>query len=319
VRFDVTLVGEFNMDLLLYGLPESLPPEREFLANRMALLLGGSSAITAHNLAALGNRVGLITCAADDHFAASCLSELSAAGVDLSSVVPAPAEIETGVTVLLQHERSRRTLTYLGATGALTYRDLDLEYLKKSRHFHMCSPFLQRGLLPDLPRLLAELKQAGLSISMDTNDDPAGEWAGPVQQALESVDVLMPNEYEACQLAGTATLDEAILKLLERVPLLVIKQGARGALACSADHTESVSAVDVKSLDAVGAGDSFNAGFLHGYVRGWPHRRCLELGNLAGALSTTGVGGTAAFRNGSALKQFLGRNLVEDHEQVKAP
>ena len=57
-RFDVTIAGELNLDLILYGLPEQLPPERELLADRMMLTLGSSSAIVAHNLAALGSRVG---------------------------------------------------------------------------------------------------------------------------------------------------------------------------------------------------------------------------------------------------------------------
>jgi sugar/nucleoside kinase (ribokinase family) len=316
VRFDITLVGEFNVDLLLYGLPEALPTERELLADRMALLLGGSSAITAHNLAALGSRVGFVTCAADDRFASSCLSELSAVGVDLSAVVRAPSGISTGVTVLLQHEQSRRTLTYLGATSALRLSDLDLDYLKSAHHFHLSSPFLQRALLGDLPLLLAELKHAGLSISMDTNDDPCGDWDGPIQQALNYVDVLMPNEREACRLSGASSIDAAIDELLRKVPLLVIKRGTRGAIACNSRRTEVVSALKVEALDAVGAGDSFNAGFLHGYVRRWPIRRCLELGNLAGALSTTGVGGTAAFRNKAGLREFLGQHLSAVQEPV---
>ena len=54
---EVCVVGEINLDLILYGLPEQLPPERELLADRMMLTLGSSSAIVAHNLAALGSRV----------------------------------------------------------------------------------------------------------------------------------------------------------------------------------------------------------------------------------------------------------------------
>ena len=50
-RFDVTIAGELNLDLILYGLPEQLAPERELLADRMMLTLGSSSAIVAHNLA----------------------------------------------------------------------------------------------------------------------------------------------------------------------------------------------------------------------------------------------------------------------------
>ena len=60
-RFDVTVVGELNLDLILYGLPEQLEPERELLANRLALTLGSSSAIFAHNLSVLGSKVGFIS------------------------------------------------------------------------------------------------------------------------------------------------------------------------------------------------------------------------------------------------------------------
>jgi hypothetical protein len=49
-QFDVTLAGEITIDLLLYGLPQKLPVERELVADHMALTLGGSPAITAHNL-----------------------------------------------------------------------------------------------------------------------------------------------------------------------------------------------------------------------------------------------------------------------------
>ena len=60
-RFDVTIAGELNLDLILYGLPDELPPERELLADAMSLTLGGSSSIVAHNLASLGSRVGFIS------------------------------------------------------------------------------------------------------------------------------------------------------------------------------------------------------------------------------------------------------------------
>ena len=59
-RFDITVAGELNLDLILYGLPDELPPEREFLVDQMMLTPGGSSAIVAHNLAALGSQVGLL-------------------------------------------------------------------------------------------------------------------------------------------------------------------------------------------------------------------------------------------------------------------
>ncbi len=239
-----------------------------------------------------------------------CLAELVAAEVNVSRLVNAKPGHATGVTVLLQHESSRHAFTYPGTTALLRYEELDLEYLKSASHFHLSSPFLQEALLPDLPRLFAELKQAGLTISMDPNDDPTGRWDGPIQECLRYVDILMPNEREACALASEPLLEDAVSKLLSRVPLLVVKRGARGATAFATDQRESVSALSVNSMDAVGAGDSFNAGFLHGYVQHWPLRRCLEFGNQAGALSTTAAGGTAAFRDSAAMQAFFAANTA---------
>src|SRR5271156_3849617 len=126
-QFDVTLAGEITMDLLLYGLPEDLPVERELVADNMALTLGGSPAITAHNLAVLGSRTGLISQLGADPFTDVCLGALRQAGVDLSHAVGPKTNVGTGLTVLLQHEHSRRALTYPGTTSSLRYEDLDLD------------------------------------------------------------------------------------------------------------------------------------------------------------------------------------------------
>jgi sugar/nucleoside kinase (ribokinase family) len=308
-RFDITLVGEANIDILLYGLPEDMPTERELLADRMAMLLGGSPAITAHNLAALGCRVGFITASAGDEFAKICLRDLESAGVDTSRAIEVGEDAKTGFTVLLQHERHRRTLTYPGATHSIRFSDLDLDYLASARHFHLSSYFLQKNLRDDVPRLFAELKQAGLTISLDTNDDPSGQWDESTYEALAYVDILMPNESEACHLAHEQQFDLAVRKLSDMVPILVIKRGAEGALAFTESRTYSAPPCAVTPIDAVGAGDSFNAGFLHAWLKGEPIPQCLAMGNLAGAYSTTAAGGIAAFQDRVAMQQFFAAGI----------
>jgi sugar/nucleoside kinase (ribokinase family) len=309
--FDVALVGEFNLDLLLYGLPEELPVERELLADRAEMVLGGSPAITAHNLAALGNRVGFISLAAKDAFARQCMQELDAAGVDLSRTRHVTDGTGTGLTVLLQHEHVRRMLTYPGTTTQLCFDDLDIAYLMSSRHFHLSSYFLQTSLKKDVPRLFALMKEAGLTISLDTNDDPDERWDFSITDVLRHTDLLLPNEQEACKLAHVANLDDAIEWILQYVPLVVVKRGAEGAIACTRAHRHTALAMKVQAIDAVGAGDSFNAGFLHGYVRGWPIEHCLRYGNLAGAYSTTAIGGVAAFQNRVAMQQFMAEHSLQ--------
>jgi sugar/nucleoside kinase (ribokinase family) len=294
-RFDFTLVGDANLDLLLYGLPEDLPVEQELLAEGMALHLGGSGAITAHNLAALGNSVGFISTVAADDPGRLCRHELVTAGVDLSRCVE-PAQARTGVTVLLQHRARRHMFTYAGATFDLKASDLDIEYLSSARHFHMASYYLQRALTSQIPELFSILKSGGLTISLDTNDDPSQLWDRGILEALSYVDVLLPNEREACLLARESELEKAIETLRRLVPLLIIKRGPLGATAYTATRSWSAPAREVEVVDAVGAGDSFNAGFLHGWIRGWPIEKALDYGNLAGSWSTTASGGTTAFR-----------------------
>ena len=285
----------------MYGLPEELPCEDELLANEMAIRVGGSGAITAHNLAALGSKVGFITPVSADEFGQLCQAELQRAGVDLSCCVPLQTA-RTGVTVHLQHKELRHMFTYAGATFQLNFDHLDLGYLSDARHFHMSSYYLQRALTPRIPHLFSELKAAGLSISLDPNDDPAHTWDRSILEALQFVDVLMPNEREACLIAGEPLIAHAIDTLREMVPLLVIKRGANGASAYTHNFEWNMPAERVKMVDAVGAGDSFNAGFLHGWIRGWDMERALAFGNLAGAVSTSMGGGTAAFCNPELLQ-----------------
>jgi sugar/nucleoside kinase (ribokinase family) len=303
-RFDVTIAGELNLDLILYGLPEQLPPERELLADGMMLTLGSSSAIVAHNLAVLGSHVGFQSRIGQDPLGQIALERLHQGGVDTSHVRCAPGLTTTGLTVILHHNNWRNILTYMGTIAELAWDDLDLEYLSDASHFHLSSFFLQRGLRPKIRELLEHMKSKGLTTSLDTNDDPDDHWEG-LRHIFPFVDVLLPNEREACKLAGTADLDRAVKNLSEWVPLVVVKLGAKGSMAIRGKKRVVAPAKPIAPIDTVGAGDSFDAGFLHQYVRGADLETCLNSGNLAGALSTTRPGGTEAFRDAEHRNNFL--------------
>lgn len=303
-RFEVTIAGELNLDLILYGLPEELPRERELLAEKMMLTLGGSSAIVAHNLAALGSKVGFASCIGSDSMGETALAMLTRSGVDVSHVSRDLTE-QTGLSVILQGNGSRTILTYAGTIFALKLEHLDFEYLSAAKHFHLSSFYLQRGLQADVPELLWRLKSRGLTISLDCNDDPEDLWEGGIREALQHVDIFLPNEREAMRITGEAKLEDAVERLAEMVPLVVVKAGAHGAIARKGNETLRSPALKVDAVDAVGAGDSFNAGFLHQYAKGADLATCLRFGNLTGALSVTRAGGTEAFREQGHREAFL--------------
>jgi len=316
-RFDITIAGELNLDLILYGLPDELPPEREFLADRMMLTLGGSSAILAHNLAALGSRVGFQSRIGDDDLGETALQRLRESGVDVSELRRVPGAVKTGLTVILQRAAWRNMVTYSGTIGELQWDDLDLAYLADSRHFHVSSYYLQGGLRPRVAELFRKMKEAGLTTSLDTNDDPDDTWEGGLQDALRYVDVFLPNEREAPKAAGVSDLETAVKKLAAMVPLVVVKLGREGAMAQRGAERLTSPALRVDAVDAVGAGDSFDAGFLNQYVRGADLKACLAAGNLAGAFSTTRPGGTGAFRDANYLRQFFAEHGFKPDGSVK--
>jgi sugar/nucleoside kinase (ribokinase family) len=303
-RFDVTLAGELNLDLILYGLPVELPPERELLADRMMLTLGSSTAIVAHNLAALGCKVGFVSRIGSDALGQIALERLGAGGVDVSKVHRVEGEKQTGLTVILQRAQERNILTYPGTIFDLTLEDLDFDYLTDSGHFHLSSYYLQRGLRPQVGELFGRLKAEGLTISLDTNDDPEDRWEGGLGDVLRYVDVFLPNAREAQRITKCSDLETAVAQLAKQVPLVVIKQGEQGAMAQRGPERFRSSPVKVDFVDPVGAGDSFDAGFLSQYVRGADLPICLAAGNMAGAFSTTMPGGTEAFRDRKKQEDF---------------
>jgi sugar/nucleoside kinase (ribokinase family) len=298
---DIAIAGEINLDLILYGLPKQMPTERELLATGFAVTLGSSSAILAHNLAALGSRVGFITKVGDDAFGALALDRLREPGVDLTRVAHGA---QSGVTLILPHGAERHILTYPGTISELRFEDMDLDYLTSARHFHLSSLFLQRELLPRVPELFRRMKSAGLSTSLDTNDDPDDRWA-EIEQILPYVDIVMPNEREAMKMSQTNDLESAVSWLAERVATVVIKMGAAGAMTIRDGRRFNAPSVPVSVIDSVGAGDSFDAGFLHQVLRGADLETCLTYANRCGAFSTTACGGTEAFRDIARLREFV--------------
>lgn len=303
--FDITIAGEVNLDLILYGFQESIPVDREILASNFELTLGSSSAILAHNLSALGRYVGFITRFGADEMGRIAMERLAEGAVDISRCTGGGAESKTGVTILLPHTRSRHILTYPGVMFDMTVNDLDIDYLASARHFHVSSLFLLKGLHAGLPGLFRELKHRGLTVSLDTNDDPDDRWDGVLEKLLPHVDILLPNDDEIRRIAHCDSVEEALDVLSDRVPLIAVKRGSRGALVQQGRHRFAVDPIAVEPVDTIGAGDSFNAGFLAAWLGGAAPEVCARAGNITGAFSTQKPGGTEAFRDRAALSAFL--------------
>jgi sugar/nucleoside kinase (ribokinase family) len=180
-----------------------------------------------------------------------------------------------------------------------------MDYLCRARHFHLSSYFLHRALRPRILDLFRQAKNAGLTTSLDTNDDPEDKWGQDLIEVLKYVDVFFPNDREAKKIARTTDLAQALNFLAGLCKIVVVKRGSGAAICRSGDEQWSSAPPVVKMVDDVGAGDTFDAGFIHLYLRGAKPEDCLAFANIAAAYSVTKEGGTEAFRDRTALLNFI--------------
>lgn len=288
--FDILVAGEINPDLILTGDVMPAFGQVEKLVDSAALTVGSSSVIFACGAARLGLKVAFIGVCGDDIFGRFMLDEMTRRGVDVSHVIVRDEE-QTGLSVILNRGSDRAILTYAGLIAALKASDISDPLLQNTRHLHVASYFLQTNLQPDLVNLFQRARSLGLTTSLDTNYDPSEKWIG-FDELLAATNVFLPNEKEALSLSGESEIELTADRLSSKVQTLVIKLGADGALGTQNGASVRVPSIPVNVVDTVGAGDSFDAGFLYGYLNDWSVERSLQLACICGALSTQRAGGT---------------------------
>lgn len=294
--FDVVSVADLFADVVVVGREHPRFGQMEVLADTYEIEVGGSAPIFAAQFAKLGGRPCLVGRVGRDPLGQLVRLRLLAAGVDLSYVRSFPGQ-PTPLGLNLSVGGDRAMLTVLGCLNALGPDELPpLERL--ARHVHIAGYFLLDQLHDYFLRSATQWRAAGLTISLDTNWAPAGNWER-VHELLPLVDVFLPNENEAKAISGSDDTNDAGILLSMRTPLVVVKKGAAGAAAFS---TGGVTSANIPPelvrryplVDTTGAGDSFDAGFVHAWLKRRALAECLEQAILCGTASTSALGGLAA-------------------------
>jgi len=282
--------GELNPDLIITD-PDLTPRfgQAEILVQDADLTPGSSSVIFACGAARLGLKVAFVGVVGKDMFGSFMLDALTTRGVDTSHIIIDPDQ-KTGLTVILNRIADRAMLTHLGAINALRAEQIPDDLLSQARHLHLASYFLQTNLQPNVPQLFRRARSLGLTTSMDTNWDPDECWAG-VQDLLPLTNVFLPNDNEAYALTDESNVQDAARKLVDNSEVVAVKLGSKGAIAMTCDAQYQAPAIPVRVVDTVGAGDTFDAGFIYGYLQGWSLDKALKLGVACGSLSTQKPGG----------------------------
>lgn len=302
-EFDVLVVGELNVDLILNNIEAFPAMGKEVIARDMTQTLGSSSAIFANNLCVLGSKVAFLGKVGLDNYADLVVSSLIKGGVDVSNIIKTP-DFFTGVTVAMNFDNDRAMLTYPGAMNDLKIQDITDEILNSASHMHLSSIFLQEGLMPDVIRLFQRAKAAGMTTSFDPQWDPKEKWNIELADLLPHVDVFLPNVEELIQFTATSNINDALAKIKPYCNIVIVKNGVKGSTMWNGTELIEQKAYLNESVeDAIGAGDSFNSGFIHKFTNKKELSECLKFGSLTGAINTTGSGGTSAFKTLDNVKK----------------
>jgi ribokinase len=306
VRRDRGLVvfGEFFRDLVFYDLPRLPRMGEEVKTASVARFPGGGLATTAIVAASLGTPTKVITRVGRDALTSPEWQMLVRSGISTEGCEFDP-HLPTAITVSASFGGDRMMITHDTVNvklERLLRRSSVQRQLRTARHIHLAC-----AMRPPQVWMAAirKLRQQGSTVSLDMGWNLDVLESPRLPSLLKELEFAFPNEPEARAMTGEKTVEAAAMKLARWVRVPVVKLGQDGSLAVRDGKILRMKSIRVRTVDATGAGDAFDGGFLHGYLAGWPLEECMRAGNICGALATTGAGGSCASPTQKSLKKLM--------------
>ena len=289
-KYDILTIFDTCVDLIV-DLGDTIPEfdQKEKLVQDFGLYMGGSACIFATQCAKLGLSVAGVGVLGQDPFGNLVKDTLSKCGVS-TEYLTQDSRIKTSLGISLNKGEDRSILTYDQSIQAVDASMVTDEMLASARHLHLASYYLLGNLRPHSVELLGRAKKLGLTTSLDTNWDPEEKWELP-REILGLVDVFLPNDKEIKFLSGCQDLEASVAYFLAHIPVVAVKLGKEGALAAVGQKKIRIPAIPTKVADTVGAGDSFDGGFLCAYLRGYSVEQSVQLGVYCGSGNVSRFGG----------------------------
>ena len=300
--YDVLVVGRPTWDLVFTGLPNWPVIGQEVFARNLTVSPGGTfNGVAA--LARLGVSVGMIGTVGNDEWSALGLQAMQAEGVSTEHIAvldqPMPA-----VSVCMTFGGDRGFLTYEPLDPALNGRCVThaLEMLRT-----IDASYIQCCLNTDLAAYARVAHERGVQTVVDCGWDEPWLTSREIRTLMPRADIVFMNQLEALTITGESDIQRALTSLGKLARFVVVKRSEHGSSAVVDGRVFHAAGVTTTVVDATGAGDCFNAGFLFGLLRGRPVEECLRYGNICGAQAVTKPGGFAGAPTREELLAIAGR------------
>lgn len=298
----VLVAGPWFADMIFRGLSRPASPGTEVFAEEFRLLPGGAFTL-AMALHRLDHDVVWSTDFGNDLFSQHVLAVARAEGINEIGFRHHRIPLRH-ITVVLSYPSDRAMTTYQDKVSPPSLATL----LRQHRPRILVLPALQYG--HDIQAALCLAHELGTQVFMDCQGIPGTLDTPLLRDTLSQVDFFAPNTDEALRLAGTTTVDDALDALADLVDTVIIKRGSAGATAVQRGQRYEIASIPVMALDTTGAGDCFNAGFIHAQLAGHDVPGCLATAVACGAAAVTDLGCNAA-PTLAELQRWLSRIPVQ--------
>lgn len=278
--------GALNLDKI-YRVDKIPGKDEEGFVRSLELSPGGSAANTIVGLARLGIKSGYIGKVGSDAEGRILLEDLKKEGVETQAVIRAEGRSGTAM-ILVDDSGNRAILVDPGVNDTISYKEIDLDFVKKFKLLHLTSFICKNGeeSFNSQKKLVEEFEL----VSFDPGMPYAERGLKDMLPILKRTTIFLPNKIEIERLFGMDYRTSAEECLNLGIEIVAVKMGSEGCWIKTSKKEFSMKPFAVKVVDTTGAGDAFNAGFLYGYLRGRSLEDCAKYGNYVASLCIQHVG-----------------------------
>ncbi len=309
LSFDVLAIGDLVVDFVVEIDHFPVEAGRFQVDHGHALEPGG-----ACNLLIAASRIGLksgsLSRVGDDLHGHFLLDVLAQEGVDVSAV-EVSSQKRTVVVLTLVAGGEHTFIGGMSASPDLTIPDGWRRLIGESRALFVegyAFAELSPGMVSDA---IATAQVAGTPLFFDPGPEVHNLGEERLALALSASRVVLLTAKEAALATGIDDPAQAARRLRGYGPdWVVVKQGGVGCLVCTAEGETQTPGFAVAVQDTSGAGDSFDAGVIYGYLRGWTPERTGRLANAIGAVTVSKLGAGRQVATLAEVEALWGEKIV---------
>ena len=290
-NIDLVVLGEVALDVVLAGV-DKIPHRWSEVGNVQSagVFTAGSAGYVAQCFSKLGGRAAIVGRIGDDSLGRIVIEGFHDCGVSTSNLVVDEA-FETEVSTVVVYNDGNKS-SVVSKVPPLRLDRLDPRCLHGAKALHIGAYLMLPDLWGrDIIRWIRRAKREGISVSLDPQMSATGVWGKAFEGVLEHLDLLLLDEVEARKISRKKHTSDAVEYLFgQGVPTVAVKAGRRGCIIGEHGRIRSVDAFRTKQVSTIGAGDAFDAAFIHGYLHDWPMEKIARFSNVIASLSMTKLG-----------------------------